>query len=328
MSAAQRRLQRALRRHLDRSEPRAQEYPGLLGTYINDVPYVRVPNRPDFVYVRLHGKQTELIRAFNSEVGDFFDLPVIVRRDRMEPNHYRVIGRNVEAYSNWGGFSYVPFHGEQHSFTEEEPGGSDIVWVMKRQFMPLLLRPNAFTGSLRGYVEEDYYLWNDEFKHWDRGTTVDFGTALPSGNVGRFITVVLDGDTDSLTYLTGTAFNALLPPTDLFPYIEVPTPAQGIPVGAVLLTSTLSQLTWDELFDIRVIVQGAGDAVAHQHLTEEFSGISGTSAFVLSNEPTDMVHVTINGFVLVPSLFTQVGTSVTLDYPMNGSGSVAISYSH
>jgi len=245
-----------------------EEVPGRLGTYVAGVQVIAVPNRPDFVFVRVRGRQSEVIAAFNDTVGLHFDLPVILIRDKHTPQFYRVKGRDINIYRNWGGFAYTVHHGNQHSFGAGDTPGQDVAWIFKRQFMPLLLRPYDITGSMAAYVEADYYAWGNEYKYWPGSGTVDFTPAVPTDSgVGRFITVYLDGDAELLGYITGSFFN-LAYPGDVVSNVPVPTPQQGIPVGAVLLTSSTGNISWDDLFDIRVVINSVGSLVGPHGLID------------------------------------------------------------
>jgi hypothetical protein len=268
------RLRRALEQLSGNKEDRIEVLPGKLGGYVGSSQQVIVPGRPDFVFVRINGKDEELIQAFNDEVADIWNTPVLVARDKLHPRFYRVLKRDISKYGSWGGIPYLPFHGEQHSFSSESGTFWDIVWVYKRQFMPLLLRPNDNTGSMSGYVEADYYLWNNQYKHFGGTGTVDFTSAKPGAGQGRFITVYLDGDTGNLGYVSGSVFSTLLPPSDMIPYIPVPSPAVGIPVGAVALYHTTTSVNWNNLFDVRAIVSGIGSAgvTPSQHYLDPGSG--------------------------------------------------------
>ena len=132
------RLRRALKDVLDTKENTVNQIPGLLGTLRNGKKQVKVANRKGFVYVRLHGKLTETVQAYNDQVLQLYDMPVLVKRVQGKGYHYYVTGKDTGRYENWGGNNaqaQYAQHGNQHSFGIGA-GGSDVVWVFKKQFMP------------------------------------------------------------------------------------------------------------------------------------------------------------------------------------------------
>jgi len=237
-----------------------EEYFGLLGTFVNGVKTVTVPGQPDYVYVRLRGVQSELVKAFNDSVAPYFGLPVKLVRHSQAP-HYLVVGRDISAYKDWGGEKFAPLHGSAHSFSEASPA-ADTVWVYKHQFMPLMLRPTDVSGSMSGWVEADWYQWNDEYKYFPGTGTVSFMPAVPATGLSRFISVYIDGDTNTLGYLTGTTFDSMYPPVDITSLIPLPTPTQGVPSGAVLLHSTTTQLSWPSFYDTRALLSAGSTSGA------------------------------------------------------------------
>lgn len=257
------RLQRALQSALNRKENVTDTIPGLLGTTINGKQRVKVSNRKGFVYVRLHGNLSETIKAYNDQVLQIYGMPVLVKRVHGKGYHYYVTGKDIGRYPNWGGNNaqaQYAQHGNQHSFGIGA-GGSDVVWVFKKQFMPLLLYPYSGTAVR---VTDDWYQWGDEYKHFT-GSVVEIGAAKPVilGD-SRFVTLYLDGNTNTVKGATGTLFASTPFPADVSPYINVPTPSEGIPLSAVLLTSDTTNIAWNNIYDdIRPIfgVGGSGDSV-------------------------------------------------------------------
>ncbi|MHA2345046.1 MAG: hypothetical protein ACXADW_24650 [Candidatus Hodarchaeales archaeon] len=166
-----------------------QEYeiPGVLGFILAGEETVEVPTRDSFVFVRLRNNNNELIQAFNDQVSPVYGLPVLVVRDKVDKGRYKIVGRDLGQYSNWGSqvspvyglpvlvvrdkvdkgrykivgrdlgqysnwgssSTYLARHGNQHSFNPDSGGGGDIVWVFGRQFMPLLGYPSGSSASPR-----------------------------------------------------------------------------------------------------------------------------------------------------------------------------------
>lgn len=253
------RLQRAIKSALDNKQDAPNLIPGLLGTTIKGKPRVKVSGRKGFVYVRLHGNLSETIQAYNDQVLQLYDMPVLVQRVQGKGYHYYVTGKDTGRYQNWGGNNaqaQYAQHGNQHSFGIGA-GGSDVVWVFKKQFMPLLLYPYSGT-SVR--VADDWYQWGDVYKHFT-GSVINIGTAKPAiiGD-SRFVTLYLDGSTNTVKGVTGSLFTSTPFPADVTPYINVPSPSEGIPLSAVLLTSDTVNIAWNNIYDdIRPIFGVGGD---------------------------------------------------------------------
>lgn len=254
MPSGRNRFAEALRNLLGEKEDRPVQYRGFLGAYVDGVKKVSVASRPDYVYVRLRGATSEVVQAFNDAVGLHYDLPVIVERDRLQPNIWRIKGRDIGTYSDWGGASYVPPHGRTHSFVGGRGTGSDIVFVFKRQYMPFMPRPQP-TGTAAIYIEPDYYYWNGAFRYWPGSGTQNLidPAYLPTGaHHGRFVTVYLEGDSGTLGYLSGDEYDLVFPPDDPTTFIPVPAPDVGIPIAAVQLTTGTNRIGWHEIYDLRM----------------------------------------------------------------------------
>ena len=210
------------------------------------------------MYVRLHGKLTETVQAYNDQVLQLYDMPVLVKRVQGKGYHYYVTGKDTGRYENWGGNNaqaQYAQHGNQHSFGIGA-GGSDVVWVFKKQFMPLLLYPYSGTAVR---VAEDWYQWGDTYKHFT-GSIVELGGSQPAiiGD-SRFVTLYLNGDTNIVEGETGSLFPSVPFPSDVTPYINIPSPYKGIPLSAVLLTHETQNIAWNNIYDdIRPIYGGEG----------------------------------------------------------------------
>jgi hypothetical protein len=224
---------------------------GFLGSYTDVGIAVEVPGRKGWVYVRLHTKSGNVIQAYNRNVGKAFDVPVIVER---KGNKHIVIGLNHDQYSEWPS-NFIADHGDQHSFGGGTGTvGSDVVWVQKRQFTPLLLAPtNPF--SMKADVLGDFYSWNTHLHYLGTTGTIDLTTAIPPiTDQALLLTVYLNGNTGGLSYLSGTSFTYNGQLDDPSPYISLPDDSQGIALGAILLNNGMSYIDWDHLFDIRLLV--------------------------------------------------------------------------
>jgi hypothetical protein len=251
MSSAKRRLQRALQKSFATKLNKPDELPARMGTYRGGAQVVAVDGRDGWVYVRVRGDQSEELVVFNDQVNNVFDLPVIIVRESQDLGFYRVKGRNIGVYQAWTGHQTggISPHAHTHERKPDDPG-NDIVSLYKSQFMPMALSPWPTGTSMAAVVRADYYLHEDTMKFWPGGGTSDFTSAKPSTSQKRFITVAMDGVENRLEYFTGQLFNSENV-VDFAPYMPVPNIARYIPLGAVLLASGTSYLSYSILHDIR-----------------------------------------------------------------------------
>src|SRR5689334_13108462 len=128
-----RRLHQSLKSFSNQKEQKVTAIAGELGLPLNGQKLVEVPNRKGFVFVRLRNNTSEVIQAYNSEVSTIYGLAVLVARSN---NIYKVIGRDIERYRDWGNIPYLPKHGGQHSFLSALGMGADVTWIGTQQFMP------------------------------------------------------------------------------------------------------------------------------------------------------------------------------------------------
>ncbi len=252
MLPGKKRLGRELKETLDSKSNKRKVIPGLMGVYINSVPTTTVEGRADFVWVRIRGATSEPVMAFNEKVQHQFDLPVLIERDELVANRWVVVGRDVATYQDWGGLGYAtPPHGNTHSLANVRGTGSDVAWIYKRQFMPLLPHPQA-TGAMSLFIEAGYYFFNGTYRHWPGSGTIDFSSFIPTGsNNGKFATVFIEGDTGVLQYIGGEEFNAQVPPIDLIQLVPLPAQDTGIPIASVFLFTGITFLNWANIFDLR-----------------------------------------------------------------------------
>jgi len=269
MPEGRKRFERAMGDALDKKKDKPRLFKGLMGAYVNGVKTATVGDRPDFVYVRLRGATGEVIQAFNDSVGLAFDLPVLVIRDERFPNIWRIEGRDLGQYSDWGGASYLPPHGRAHSFVGGADTGSDPVWVFKPQYMPFLPRPSN-TGTNAIYVEAEYYYWEGAYHYFPGSGTADLFQYKPTGGgAGRFVTVYLDGNTGNLDYLVGPEFSLIFPPADQLDFILTPDANEGIPIAAVSLQTGTENIGWNEIYDLRIVATPLPNTGSLTHIYDE-----------------------------------------------------------
>ncbi len=255
------RFRAALEKTLSAKQDNIQEFPALLGAFIDGLQTIAVNGQPDYVWCRIEGNTSQRVKAFNQHaggVGHHFNLPIIIVRDAVNPDIWKVTGRDVRIYPRWQKTTTDPYtspylvkHGSDHSFASHPTMGADPVWVFKRQMMPLLPHPDS-TGTMSLKIASDFYYFGGRYRWFATTGTVDFTSVLPSGaSNARFVTVYIDGNTGNPAYLTGTEFNALTPPPDPGDFILAPSAAQGVPVAAVYLLSGTSRISWTEIYDLR-----------------------------------------------------------------------------
>jgi hypothetical protein len=252
-------LRRAVQKKFASKADKQILIPGLLGAYIGAVWMVSVPGRPSFVYVRVHGNNSEVIEAFNDTVSPILNLAVVLTRDELTPNYYRILRRDVAKYQDW----YTPqigYHATQHEFGGTGSMGADIVWVQKQQFVPLEVRPVSTSGSTyQCFVDPEYYQWNAGYQFFSGGATPDLNFLRPGGQLqGLFLGVYMDGNTDALAYITGTQFTHTPWPDNYRALIPTVPTSVGIPLAGILLTHEMVGINWAQIYDVRAILGNGG----------------------------------------------------------------------
>lgn len=227
-----------------------------------------IPGHPDFIWVRMRGQTSEVVRAFNDKIGFDFGAPIWVTRDALDPRYYRVLGRDTSKYqdpglTDGGSFTVYP-HGHQHSFGDPNSTGNDPVFIFKRQMaQPLLCRPQA-VPDMTTYVEADYYFWANQFLHFAGGSSPSLAPYLPSTGMARFVTIYLDAS-GAVALLPGTPYVIAVAPDDPFAAIPELPPSLGIPLAAAYLISTTTAIKWSNLLDIRIMLFTGWGAVPGPH---------------------------------------------------------------
>ena len=245
------RLRKSLRALLNKKENYQELIPANLGVYIKGKKKVKVPNRHGYCYVRLRSNSSEVLQVFNDKTAYIYDLPVVIARDKFTVNKYVVVSRDLGKYDEWGGGvnpGQLAPHGQQHSF-----GYSDPVWVYKKQFMPLLLAP---IGGTTVAVYSDFYMWEGAYKSFP-DTTIDLSPAIPAiVDYSTFITMYVDGATNTLVGATGTAFLNNTYSGNPLDYASSVASTVGIPLGLVLLSFGDTEIVFSNIYDIRPLWTG------------------------------------------------------------------------
>lgn len=260
---------------------------GSLGVPLGGQKLIEVPGRNSFVYVRLRNNQNELIEAFNNQVAESYDLPVLVGR---EGNRYIILGVDTQRYgSNWPSYSaYLPRHGPTHSFFLENGGGGDIVWVYSRQIMPLLSIPSGSNGG-PNVVISDYILREKDgsWKWLGETGTVNLLQYKPTGSDALMVLVYRDALSGNPGIIVGSGSH--FPPyvtgtSQVLPYIPTTTNPNYIVDSAIRLVSGSHVIGWDNIYDVRQFFEPPSANGTSQNFFFFTSGSAGISTYDLMTQ--------------------------------------------
>lgn len=233
--------------------PDRGRYRALLGDGAGNV---RVTNRPNRVYARIEGRG-QIREIINLKVPFRDNLPVIVAPTEEAPRIWEVVGLDKYTLMGMGDYAYLPPHHQAHEFKNED-GGDDVVWVRKQQHIPMLVYPTNPPSMILN-VYQDWYQWNGELQWYGGGQTADLSAFQPVAppNIGRYILVSLDLQSGNLQYTQGDDFNLYLPPSDMDDLIPT-IPDDSRPLAAVLLRVVQTEISWNEIWDVRIMQGGTG----------------------------------------------------------------------
>lgn len=271
------RLTKSIKKFSRKKEDKLVTISGMLGLPLNGTKTVSVPNRDGFVFVRLKDNTSEVIQAYNAEVSPIYDLPVLVTR---QGNVYKVIGRNLTLYRDWGSVPYLPKHGGQHSFNINLGIGGDITWVFSQQFMPLLGYPSG--SSMMLTVEPHVYEWEGQWKYAQNTGTPSFAPFVPtSGAMARMALLYIDGRDNSLNIAAGASFsNLITDPATLFTFLPDVPRSIGIPIAGVKLPTGTTSLEWTNVYDVRdfyTVGMSSGSAASNSIFIWDEGVLKGTA---------------------------------------------------
>lgn len=249
-----------MRRHLDLSrkfskrqeefEPIRDVFVGLIGDGTGEDPWDT--GDPNYLYVRSEGRGV-MPGVYDPIYAQRNNIPVYVGVTGENEDEFVILGIATQYIDGLGDYSYLIHHHKAHQFRDPD-GGDDTVWCQKQQGVYLLAAPTD-PLSMQVYVHRDFYLYRDEFKLWGGGLSPDFSPYLPSGSYGRYVLLTVDQSTNLLYTTPGDMFPTV-PPTS--PATNIPQlPLEHTPVAAIYLTEGLTEIDWDQIFDVRLIV-GAG----------------------------------------------------------------------
>lgn len=197
------------------------------------------------------------VEVFNMAVPPVEGLPIVVGYDQ-NPSLIEVLGVDKTRVTDWLEYNYVAPHGHSHTYGDSASGYADIVYIQKRQFIPLMCIPTT-PPSMQLTVLSDFYPYGSTWKYFSGATTVSLSSYRPSSGQARFVTIYINAETNALGYATNSlVYTTLYPPDNVRDYI--PTPPEGsIPIAAVVLTgSGEARIVEDDIYDVRLIYNSLG----------------------------------------------------------------------
>lgn len=243
----------ALRAKLAQREPVRPIFRALTGDGTGGDPriHVRVEDEPTRMYVRVEGRGV-LEAAVAVNVPMRHDVPVYVGPTQENPDVYEILGINFGEVTSPGGFSYVPSHHWSHEFGSGS-GADDVVWISKEQFLPFLAAPTD-PPSTDLYAYPGFYLYLTDWQYYPGGFTGDLTVHNPAAGLAVYVLISINAVTNVLAVTAGVAF-APFPPSN--PALRIPQcPAGHFPLMAVYLLNTTTEITWDNLYDVRLMMGG------------------------------------------------------------------------
>lgn len=101
---------------------------------------IRVPGRPDLVFVRVNAQANKIWKVPNSTVADILDLQVVIEKNQAGTWSVVEVDRStlLAVGSSFGGQALLPFHHLDHEWPDMYPG-ADAVDVYRRAIRPLRL---------------------------------------------------------------------------------------------------------------------------------------------------------------------------------------------
>lgn len=264
------------------------EIAGEIGITIGGRKRTEVPNRGQFVYVRLRSDLSELIEAFNDKVFPGYGLPVIVA---WRNNRYEVIRRDAQRYPEWEAANpYLARHGSTHSLDKDGNNiGTDPVWVYPYQFIPSLVSPFNVGGVQNVYIHPYLMNYRDTWKYTGNTGTPSLAPYRPTSG-SSIILISIDGETGNpaLFSTTGTYIPSSVTGTvQLSGYLPNIDRGRYVPLSFIVMQSGTSSVSWSNIYDARQFYEVLPELQVNS-LTDvtniQFSGVNfystGTVAFI------------------------------------------------
>jgi hypothetical protein len=236
---------------------------GVLG---NGFGIVKVPNRNNYVYVRLAG--TGLAEVYNNRVVATNDLPIICGYDSANPTKFQILsiqGAIAESASfSTGVIGYAPASRYRWMFPG---GGQDPLFSELRQLLPLRITP---TSAMSFNVHKQVIFNGTEWEIFGGGQSYDLASYIPATSGKCKMVLISIDEVGDIQITAGSEVNiADLAVTD------IPSPPEGTRyvLGAIRLYygQTLIQeaRTNTDITDLRFPqISGGGGASALSDLTD------------------------------------------------------------
>lgn len=229
---------------------------GYIGTLGKLDGTVAVPDNPNHAYVRMEDQP--ISEVYNTRVPYIPELRVIVGFDPLQPHLWQVL-TEAPNYAYGVAGSEVPVigpHGETHRWMGSGPrGGTDIVYVEKRQFMPLRITPG---GGLTVFIHRDVIYTGIEFVEFSPTAVEDLSSYAPAtADKANYVLLTID-NTGTLVITQGSEVDTVdLALTDI---PSVPTDTVYI-IAAVRLYEGQDDIeeggTYTDIIDIRAYLIGS-----------------------------------------------------------------------
>ena len=223
------------------SEPRSRPIPAIMG---NGAGVIDVPNEQYLIWVRLHGDQNQLARAYCFNHARINDLQITVDHSTSRTGGvttYEVVGYgSKEILSDHGaiippigpGDPYLPDHAASHQWSAFSRG-RDVVNIFPRAIAHGRVYADD-PPSMQCRVSAIEYYYGNVRKYYAGGKTIDFTSEIPSTGLAKLAFVYMNGGTNTLAYEYSAEF-LWLGWTDPIPSVANPT----VPIESFLLSSPI-----------------------------------------------------------------------------------------
>lgn len=199
---------------------------GVLGS---DTGIIKVPNRNNYVYVRLAGSGTA--EVFNNRVQAIYDLPVICGYDPLDPQKFQVLSLQGQVIDMVGSTinlatGYAPASRYRWMYPG---GGQDPLFVEGRQIMPLRITPIA---GMKFIVHNQVIFNGTNWEIFGGSTETDLSSYVPTtAGKCRMVLISIDENGD-IKISEGSEVDI----ADLLPS-NIPSPPEGtrFVLGAIRL---------------------------------------------------------------------------------------------
>lgn len=304
MSEGKRRAIQAFGKLDLRKKDKIAHIPGVLGVPIGGVKTVEVPSREGYVYVRLRNSTSELVQVYNDQVSPVYGLPVLIKKDDIDPSRYVVAGRDLGMYQNWGTSPYLPKHGNTHRFWEG--GGGDVVFVEDRQMMPLLVHPSGTSGACNVVIEPDVYYQDGQWKYGGNTGSPDLCSLKPTDGTAKMVLLYLDSASNPQV-VAGSTFSAGLTGTvQVLPFVPSLPSTSSVPLAWIRLVSGTERIGWTNIYDARpwIVGDGAVSTGTSRHIIQDegvnevdrpFLNFAGSTVFVEDDAGNNRTNVIVSG---------------------------------